>query len=135
MAQIPNAAAFTLSDGANTYINVDTLNKIMAVSGMITAYGQSATAPAIANGNTIATAGLSVSRVAPAAAVTGIILQAGTQAGQEVTVINESGSTFTVTFAASGTSNVADGVSDVIAVLTARSFVWDAGTNLWYRIG
>jgi hypothetical protein len=35
--------------------------------------------------------------------------------------------------AASVTSNVADGVSDVIATLTGRLFIWNSSTNLWYR--
>ena len=62
-----------------------------------------------------------------------MILQAGTASGQPVTVINEgSGS---VTFAASMTSDVADGTSDVIAVNTARSFTWDSAQSLWYRQG
>jgi hypothetical protein len=47
-----------------------------------------------------------------------------------VTVINTGG--FSLTFAASG-SNVADGSSDVILTVTARSFVWDSVTSLWYR--
>jgi hypothetical protein len=91
---------------------------------------QSAAAAAIATGGTITTAGPESQRVNPAAAVTGIILAAGTVAGQRVTVVNESA--FTVTFAASGTSNVADGTSDVIAATTARSFVWDSVQALWF---
>lgn len=95
---------------------------------------QSATAVAIASSGTIAASGSQfVSRVAPTGNVTGVILTAGTVAGQGVTVLNESA--FTVTFAASGTSHVADGVSDVVAALTSREFVWDTGTSLWYRQG
>ena len=91
---------------------------------------QSATAVAVATSGTIATVGLDTSRVAPTAAVTGVILASGTFAGQSVTVINESA--FSVTFAASGTSHVADGTSDVIAATNARTFRWDTGTSLWY---
>ena len=94
-------------------------------------YGQSSTAVAITNSATIATASLSTSRVNPAANVTGIILEAGTKAGQVVVVINESA--FTVTFAASGTSKVADGASSVIAANRCAMFVWNSSTSLWYR--
>lgn len=92
----------------------------------------SATAPVITNGTTITTTHIGQARVAPAGAVTGIILQAGVVGGQELTVINESAGANTVTFAASGTSRVADGVASVIAGLTARKFSWDASTSLWY---
>ena len=96
-------------------------------------YSQSSTAPAVATSGTITTSGVTSARVSPSGAVTGVILQAGTFAAQEVIVVNEAVGANTVTFAASGTSNVADGTSDVIAGLTARKFVWDTGTSLWYR--
>jgi hypothetical protein len=64
--------------------------------------------------------------------VTGVILAAAPKPGQVVTVVNTS-SSFTVTFAASGTSKVADGASDVIAALQAATFSWDGNTSLWYR--
>src|SRR5579863_65182 len=73
-------------------------------------------------------------RVTAAAAVAGLILQAGTKAGQRVTVIHEGAAANTLTFAASGTSNVADGTSDVITGPSARLFVWDAVTALWYAV-
>jgi hypothetical protein len=95
-------------------------------------FGQSATAPATGNNGTIATT-TSVSRVSPAAAVTGVILQAGTHPGQVCFVINEANAANTITFAAAGTSNVADGVSAVIAGLRQMQFTWDASTNLWYH--
>jgi hypothetical protein len=134
MAQIPNTNAFTVSDGQNTYLNVDTLNKIVQITNAQIATAQSATAAVIASAGTINTAGLGVSRVAPAA-VTGVVLQVGTTPGQEVWVVNESAAASSVTFAASGTSNVEDGVSDVIAGLTARKFVWDSAQSLWFRAG
>jgi hypothetical protein len=94
---------------------------------------QSATAPAITNGATITTTGVGVARVAPGGAVTGIILQAGVFPGQEVWVVNEAAAANSVTFAAAGTSGVADGASAAIAGLTARKLVWDGSTSLWYR--
>lgn len=92
---------------------------------------QSATAPSIGNNGTISTASLGSSRVTTAGAVTGIILQAGTAAGQTVIVVNESANTLTM--AASGTSNVADGTSCVIAANRAMWFVWDSGTSRWHH--
>jgi hypothetical protein len=100
--------------------------------GGLFALASSLAAAALASGGTIATDQLGVSRVAPTAAVTGAILATGTWAGQIVQVINESA--HTITFAASGTSHVADGTGDVIAGTTARQFVWDGGTLLWYRL-
>ncbi len=93
--------------------------------------GQSATAVVIAAGNTITTAGLAVSRVAPAGNVATIILQAGTLPGQKITVVNESA--FTITFDVAGTSNVADGATSAIPALSARSLTWDPSTSRWYR--
>lgn len=87
----------------------------------------------LVTGGTITTSGVTIARVSPAAAVTGAIMQAGTVAGQSVKVINESANT--ITMAASGTSNTADGTSDIIPALAAREFCWDAGTSLWYRLG
>lgn len=87
----------------------------------------------ITSTQTIATAGVTVARVAPAAAVTGIILAQGTFNGQQVTVVNEGTGTASVTFAAAGTSFVADGVSAVISANTAKTFTYDTGTSLWYH--
>jgi hypothetical protein len=91
------------------------------------------TAQALITSGTIATAGLSVSRVSCAGAVTAAVLQAGTVDGQMVYVENTSAAN-TVTFAAVGTSNVQDGVSDVIAVSTIRGYVWNATTSHWVHI-
>lgn len=85
------------------------------------------------NGSAINTNASTYVRTNPASAVTGIILQEGQYAGQEVTIINESASANSITFAASG-SNVADGSSDIISGGTARKFIWDSGQLLWYRL-
>jgi hypothetical protein len=102
-----------------------------SVSGMLGPGTMSASAAAIGTGATIATSAAISVRVAPPGTVTGVILQAGAAYGQIAVIVNESGNS--VTFAAAGTSNVADGTSDVIAGNTARAFVWDGGTSLWYR--
>jgi hypothetical protein len=134
MAQLPNANAFTVSDGLTTYINYDTVGKHEVHSNADIAYGQSSSSPDPGAAGTITTAGLVISRVNPAAARTGCILQAGTQNGQVVWVVNEAAAANSITFAASGASNVADGAADAIAGLTARLFVWDGSTSLWYPV-
>lgn len=86
---------------------------------------------AITNNATITTANTRIARVQPAGSVTGIILQAGTIDGQRVTVINQS--TNTVTFAAAGTSNVADGATSAIPANCSRTFNWATSSALWFR--
>jgi hypothetical protein len=98
------------------------------------ALGQ-ASVQALANNSTItvfksvAVGSVPVTTTGP---VTGVILQPGSINGQEASVINRSSNS--ITFAASGTSNVADGVNCVIPPLTTRRFLWDRGTSLWYSI-
>jgi hypothetical protein len=118
----PNIAAY-LTGGAT------------GVAGPLAAAGvpQSATALAVITGGTIPTGAGIVERVSPAAAVTGVILTPGTVTGQTVTVVNEAIAANSVTMAAAGTSNVADGVTTVIPGLRASTFTWDTGTSLWYR--
>lgn len=99
------------------------------------ATGQSATAPALASSGTITTSGVGIARVAPTGAVTGIILQAGTTAGQEVFVLNEAAAANTITFNTTpATSNVANSATaTAIAGGTGRLFKWDSSTSRWYQ--
>lgn len=64
---------------------------------------------------------------------TGLILSPGSVTGETVTIRNIGAGT--LTFAAAGTSNVADGTSDVIPANAQRTYGWNAGTSLWYRTG
>jgi hypothetical protein len=107
------------------------MSNVFAYQG---AYGGkvSATAVAVASSGTIATKGLSVTRVNPAAAVTAVILEKGEVSGQVVTVVNEATGANSVTFAATGTSFVADGASTAIAGLTSKSYVWNATAGKWF---
>lgn len=99
------------------------------VEGQVTGTVQTLT-----NGSTVTVpTGKSQVRVTAAAAVTGIILPVGSLGGQSLTVIHEGAAANTITMAASGTSNVADGTSDVITGPSARCFVWDSVTALWYK--
>jgi Pectate lyase superfamily protein len=102
---------------------------VLALGGTL-ALKQSVASAVIVNGDTLTISNVGVIRVNPGADVTGIIIPIGAFAGQTIIVVNES--SHSVTFASSGTSHVADGVSDVIAANTAKSFVWDSSTSLWY---
>lgn len=88
------------------------------------------TAQAIATSGTITLAGYVVTRLAPTGNVTGVIMPAGTQAGQRVILLNESA--FSITFAASGTSHVAGGTGVVIAANSKLELIYDGSTSLWY---
>lgn len=104
---------------------------ITPTSGLWLTDLQSASAATIAGSGTITGAGLLTVRITMAGDITGVIMDAGSWPGQERTVINEAN--HTATFAASGTSNVADGTGDVIAALKAARYVWNTGMSLWYR--
>lgn len=109
-----------------------TVNQLGTINQLATLQ-QTGTVTTIATGNTININNLGVVRVTTAGAVTGVILQAGTKAGQQVIVIHEGAAANTITFAASGTSNVADGTSAVITGPAQKMFVWDSVTSLWYH--
>ena len=91
----------------------------------------STTADAVATGGTISTSGVTVARVAPTAAVTGVILEPGEYPGKRLTVVNEAASADSVTFAAAGTSNVALGTSAVIAGQASLTLTWNPFLGLW----
>jgi hypothetical protein len=148
--------AFAITNGTTQYVNVNTFSAstkrmelanamalflysdnfvtatLRLISGTICHY-ESPTSPATATAGTISTSGFGITRVTPTGNITGVILQVGFFSGQQVTVRNQSA--FTITFAASGTSNVADGVLDVIAALTSRTYMWSTNDSLWSRIG
>ena len=90
----------------------------------------------LANNGAIAIAGPSVTsvRLSTAGAVTGITMPAGQVDQQEVTLFNESANT--ITFAAVGTSRVADGTTAVIAANQGMRLVWNAqaATPSWYVV-
>lgn len=84
-----------------------------------------------ANGQTIYTTFYStVYATGGSTSYTGQVLQAGDFNGQPVSVVNTG--TGALTFAAAGTSNVANGASAVIAGNTFMTFIWDSVTSLWY---
>lgn len=84
------------------------------------------TATVLGTGGTI-TPTSRIMRFSNAGAITGVIMAASTQDGQEVIVCNESANS--VTFAVVGTSRVLNGVSAVIAANSAMKLVWVAAAN------
>jgi hypothetical protein len=134
MAEIPNANAQTVSDGLLTFWNVDTLNRHAQLSNADLSLTKSATTPDPGANGTINTAGLVVTRIMPAAVRAGCILQAGTKPGQIIIVRNEAAQANSITFATSGTSNVADGANDVIPGGQDALYEWSDVANLWNRI-
>jgi hypothetical protein len=89
-------------------------------------------AQALVTGNTITlpTSGLN-KLVTCAAAVTGAIMTAGRFDGDEVCLLNNSANS--CTFAAAGTSKVADGASAVIAANTSMRLVYSTSAALWFH--
>lgn len=109
----------------------------------VTGSGQGAYANGtITNGSTIATRYNGMGTAAPAGNVTGIILQTndpGTGGGSGgdwsnayFTLVNKGAGS--ITFAASGTSNVATGAACVVPAGTSMTFAWLANSALWYPL-
>ena len=90
-----------------------------------------ATPQAIATSGTITLPTGSSKLLSAAAAATGVILTPGVSDGQLLTLINTSGAN-SITFAASGTSNVALGTGASIAALSKLILQWSATQSLWY---
>ena len=101
-------------------------------SGLNTLLLGRTTANQLVTDGTINTGGFAANVVMTAGAVTGIILQKGIRPGQIITVVHKG--TGTITFAASGTSNVAYGTSAIIQSLAAAMFVWDDASSLWHPL-
>jgi hypothetical protein len=91
----------------------------------------------LGNGGTVVTRFTSLYRAAPAGNITGVILEtplpiANSEMSQVITVVNYGAGS--ITFAAAGTSHVADGTGSVIAANTGATFVWDYSNGIWFRI-
>jgi Pectate lyase superfamily protein len=71
--------------------------------------------------------------ITPSSNLTGMVLnkwQSILGTASACTIVNRS-TTYSITFAASGTSNVATGTSCVIPPSTSMAFIWDEYDNLW----
>lgn len=95
------------------------------------AYLGAPAAVTIANGGTITPTGLVTAVTTGGSAVTGAVLAAGAGDQQETVLVNKAGQS--ITFAAAGTSNVADGTGDVLAANHAARFTWSASSGRWFR--
>lgn len=96
----------------------------------LTGVGSYASTSPLASSGTISSS-VTWAPVSTTGNVTGVIVAAGNQDGQLLYVVNTTA--FTITMAASGTSHVADGTSDVIPASTARCYVWSVNASLWFR--
>lgn len=74
-------------------------------------------------------------RVTDAGAITGVILEAGTEHGQAVFVSVDKDASGSVTFAAEATSNVCSGTGAVLAAGEGALFLWDATDTCWSELG
>jgi len=135
------APTFTV-DAVPTFSGTVTHSGTTAFSGQVTLGGAIVTStPAAAqdisgNGQTITlpTAGIT-KEITAGAARTGTIITAGTVDGQLLILFNSSAAANSVTMAAAGTSNVADGTSCVIPGLRGVMFAWDSGASRWFQLG
>lgn len=123
----------SVASGAGTFSISGTMDSTVVIEANGPEAGlNSANAAVTANGATIPTAYASQG-VTSTGAYTGIILAPGTYNNQKCAVMNLSAAANTLTMAAAGTSNVADGVSCVIAGLTKKDFTWNSVASLWYH--
>ena len=112
-------------DAAGTNVEAIEINAGILFEATVTANGAG-------NGETLSTAA-NISFYDPnGASRTGVILTAGLRDGQRVTVCNFADAAEDITFAASGTSNVAGGTACVISQFECRTFIWHATRALWY---
>ena len=89
----------------------------------------------VATGNTITlpTSGFNKRVTATVGAATGAILPVGTSNGMIIVIVNVH-ATNAITFAAAGTSLVADGTATVMLALTATALIWDATAGRWFHV-
>lgn len=142
------AASGGATAGTNGNVSIGTTNALTVsignAAGTVKLAGtarlgtSSALQTAAGNGETINTSGIGYAHYTTnGAARTGVILQAGTYDGQELTVFNEDPTAGnSITMAVVATSNVANGVTCVINGLQARKFAWNAtaATAAWYEM-
>jgi hypothetical protein len=127
--QVNVADSLDQSAAGSVSVNTATTNSIAILpGGSVTNSINAGSAVTLTTGSTIPTA-THAYRVTAAGNITGLIL--APQPGSALfRIINESA--FTMTFAASGTSNVASGTSSVVGANSGNTYVYNTGTSLWY---
>jgi hypothetical protein len=134
------AIAAAIKEGSNSYLVVTTtdggekvtIGQRLALTAPMSS--PCANSQSIDNSATISlpTGGINqLVATSSAANKTGVILTAGSYDGQQVVLINTSSNS--ITFAASGTSHVADGTSAVLAALSSMRLVYSNTASLWFH--
>jgi hypothetical protein len=94
---------------------------------------QDALVQTLINAATIVHNGAGVVYLNQAAAVTGIIMQAGIRDGQHLVLVNTNASN-SITFNATPATSLVASTTEVIAVNRATLMVWNAVTSRWHRV-
>lgn len=123
------AGATNLSISSFANVSGTQTQALSTLNGVVS-FHQSAQ-QSLSTGSTITVGAFSVVPVTEAAAITGVIIQAGTHCGQQLIVLNNAA--FSIQMATSGTSHVADGTSDTINASNGAHYTWDCVGNLWYH--
>lgn len=105
--------ALMILDESYTWVNVGTSGTISGAATVDSILGGQTTLPITGKAGSSSAGGT-----------------AGITGGQELILINNTANT--ITFAAAGTSNVANGTSAVIAANCCMFLVWDATSSRWY---
>lgn len=129
LAAINAAAKIDMTGLANLVTAVNALTTVTSPVSL-TGSGPQRTQQITGNGQAIAVGsnGSTVLTTTTGGAMTGMILGTGSMAGQRFTIINTTA--FSITFAASGTSNVFG--TPTQAANVGQTYIWD-GTNLLWR--
>lgn len=123
--------AFKSSNNAGQFIFTGPCFGDANLSSIATLGSATFTQAITGNGQTIFSSFFDGNAVTGTGGFTGLILAPGLLDGQSVTILNTT--VGSLTFAAAGTSHVANGAGAIITTLTAARFVYDLSASLWYR--
>jgi hypothetical protein len=124
------AGGFTSSNNAGQFLFTGPVFGDSNLSGLVSLGSATFVQGISGNGQTIFTAYLQQNKLTGGGGFTGEIMSPGAFDGQTITLINPGAGT--LTFAAAGTSHVAQGVAAVLAANVPRTFTWVAADSLWY---
>lgn len=129
-SHVSNGAACVIRPNSHVYLYWDNVSSIWVPSEEFP-YDAKAASSTITGSGTITWTG-DVFRVNSAAPVTSVIVSIGKWDAQHLVLINTG--SYPITMAASGTSNVSDGVQCTIPPNRAINLYWDASNSLWIAI-